>query len=155
MLKDLPFAIAHVDDIIIYNKTANEHLDHLQQIFHKLQIAELTMKLSKCHFFIKEIQYLGHVLSITGIKPLPTKKAAIKLINSPKNAKQVRALLGPVAYYYKFIKTFAHMAKLLTAHAHHDAKLVCTSSHLTTFNTLKNALLEVPAFSTQTLPSTT
>ena len=63
------------------------------------------MKLSRCHFFAKEIQYLGHVLSSTGIKPLSSKTAAIKLMNLLKNAKQVRAFLGLVGYYHKFIKT--------------------------------------------------
>ena len=71
VLKDLHFTIAYLHDIIIYRKTA-EDLDHLQQVFHKLSNAELSMKLSTCHFFVKEIQYLGHVHSTTGIKPLPT-----------------------------------------------------------------------------------
>ena len=65
VLKDFSFATAYLEDIIIYNKTAEEHLDHLQQVFHELCDAELTMKLSKHHFFAKEIQYLGHVLSTT------------------------------------------------------------------------------------------
>ena len=64
-------------------------MNHLQQVFHKLRDAELTMKLSKYHFFTKEIQYFGHVLSRTGIKPLPSKTVAIKLSIPPKNAKQV------------------------------------------------------------------
>ena len=139
VLNDLPFGIAYLDNIIIYSKTAKEHL---QQVFHKLCDAELTVKLSKCHFFTKEIQYLGHFLSSTGIKPLPSKTAAIKLMNPPKNAEQVRVFLGLVGYYCKFIKNFACIAKSLTALTCHDAKFAWTSSHLTSFNTLKGALLE-------------
>ena len=84
VLKDLPFAIAYLDDIITYSKTLKEYLDHLQQVSHTLCDAELTMKLSKCHFFAKEIHYLCHVLSNTGIKPLPSKTVAIKLMNPLK-----------------------------------------------------------------------
>ena len=53
VLKDLPFTIAYLYDIIIYSKTAVEHFDHLQQVFYKLCDAVLFMKLSKCHFFAK------------------------------------------------------------------------------------------------------
>ena len=49
VLKDLPFTIIYLDDIIIYSKTAEEHLDHLPQVFNKLHNADLTMKLSKYH----------------------------------------------------------------------------------------------------------
>ena len=81
VLKDLPFTIAYQKDIIIYIKTTQEYLDHLQQVFNKLHNAKLSMKLSKCHFFTKEIQYLAHGLSTNGIKSLPFKMIAVKLIN--------------------------------------------------------------------------
>ena len=76
VLKDLAFVIAYLDDIIMYSKTTKEHLKYVQQVFYKICDTELTMKLSKCHFFAKEIQYLGHVLSSTGIKPLASMTAA-------------------------------------------------------------------------------
>ena len=97
VLKDLPFAIAYLDNIIIYSKTAEECFDHLQHIFHKLCDKELSMKLNKCHFFAKEIQYLDHVLSRTGISHY-LQTAAIKLMQQLKNAKQVRAFLSLVGY---------------------------------------------------------
>ena len=117
-------------------------MDHQWQVFQTLCDAELSMKLSKCHFFTKEIQYLGHVLSTTCAKPLPLRTAAIKLMKPQKNAKQVRAFLGIDGYYCKLIKNFARIAKLLTALTHHDAKFSWTSGYHTVFNTLKSALIE-------------
>ena len=73
ILKDFDFTIAYLDDIIIFSKTAEEHLLHIKKFFEKLRSAKLLMKLSKCHFFSKEIQYLGHILSTKGIYPLPSK----------------------------------------------------------------------------------
>ena len=58
IIKDFNFAIAYLDDIIIFSKTVEEHLDHIKQLFEKLRNTHLSMKLSKCHFFTKEIQYL-------------------------------------------------------------------------------------------------
>ena len=79
VLKDLPFAMAYLDDIIIYSSTPEEHLEHIRMVFEKLRDAKLSMKLSKCHFFAKEIQYLGHILGIEGIKPVPAKTEATRL----------------------------------------------------------------------------
>ena len=89
VLKDVNFTFAYLDDIIIFNRTAEEHLNHIKQVFEKLRSTHLSMKLSKCHFFTKEIQYLGHILSTKGIRPLPSKSQAIKNMHSLKTPKQV------------------------------------------------------------------
>ena len=111
ILKDFNFAIAYLDDIIIFSKTPEEHLAHIRKVFEKLHSANLLMKLSKCHFFSKEIQYLGHILSTKGICPLPSKMQAIQQMQPPTTPKQVWAFLGLVRYHRNFIKNFAKIAK--------------------------------------------
>ena len=122
VLKDLPFAMAYLDDIIIYSSTPEEHLEHIRTVFEKLRDAKLSMKLRKCHFFAKEIQYLGHILGKEGIKPVPAKTEAIKVMHPPVNPKQVCAFLGLVGYYRKFIRNFTKIAKPLTMLTQMDVK---------------------------------
>ena len=144
VLKDLPFAMAYLDDLIIYSSTPEEHLQHIKTVFKKLCHAKLSMKLSKCHFFAKEIQYLGHILGIEGIKPVPAKTEAIKAMHSPVNPKQVRAFLGLVGYYRKFIKNFAKIAKPLKMLTQMDIKFEWKETHHSAFMKLKDAIIQAP-----------
>ena len=67
------FVMAYLDDIIIFSRTLEEHLKHIEIIFQKLKAAGLKLKESKCDFFKSEIHYLGHLISDKGIQPLPEK----------------------------------------------------------------------------------
>ena len=102
------------------------------------------MKLSKCHFFAKEIQYPGHILSKEGIKPIPAKTEAIKVMHPPVNPKQVRAFLGLVGYYRKFIRNFAKIAKPLTMLTQMDVKFEWKEIHQDAFMKLKEAIIQAP-----------
>ena len=102
------------------------------------------MKLSKCHFFTKEIQYLGHILGVEGIRPVPAKTEAIKAMQQPVNPKQVCAFLGLVGYYRKFIKNFAKIAKPLTVLTHMDIKFEWRETHCCAFMKLKDAIIQAP-----------
>ena len=144
VLKDLPFTMAYLDDIIIYSSTPEEHLEHIKTVFEKLRHAKLSMKLSKCHFFAKEIQYLGHILGVEGIKLVPAKTEAIKAMHPPVNPKQVRAFLGLVGYYRKFIKNFAKIAKPLTMLTQMDVKFEWKETHHSAFMKLKEAIIQAP-----------
>ena len=144
VLKDLPFAMAYMDDIIIYSSTPEEHLQHIKTVFEKLRHAKQSMKLSKCHFFTKEIQYLGHILGMEGIRPVPAKTEAIKAMHPPVNPKQVCAFLGLVGYYRKFIKNFVKIAKPLTMLTCIDVKFEWRETHHCTFMKLKDAIIQAP-----------
>ena len=71
------FAMGYLDDIIIFSKTEEEHLQHLEEIFVRLRKFGLKIKREKCSFFKKHIQYLGHLVSEKGFKPFPEKLESI------------------------------------------------------------------------------
>ena len=93
---------------------------------------------------MKEIQYLGHILSATGIRLLPSKTHAIQHKNPPMTPKQVRAFLGLVGYYRKFIKGFAKVAKSLTLLTRQQVKFKWMLEHQAAFVHLKNAIVQAP-----------
>ena len=67
VLDNCPFAMTYLDDIIIFSNTEEEHLAHIEEIFKRLEAADLKIKRSKCDFFKKHIHYLGHLISADGI----------------------------------------------------------------------------------------
>ena len=138
ILKDFDFTIAYLDDIIIFSRTAEEHLSHIKKVFEKLWSAKLSMKLSKCHFFSKEIQYLGHILSTKGICPLPSKTQAIQKMHPLTTPKQVHTFLGLVGYYKRFIKDFTKTAKPLTLLTRQKVKFEWTPAHHEAFLKLED-----------------
>ena len=97
------FAMGYLDDIIIFSKTEEEHLQHLEEIFVRLRKFGLKMKREKCSFFKKHIQYLGHLVSEKGFEPLPEKLESIRKMPAPRTAKEVKQFLGLIGYYRKFV----------------------------------------------------
>ncbi|CAC5410016.1 unnamed protein product [Mytilus coruscus] len=115
-LKDLNFKIAlvYIDDILIFSKTFEDHLNHLQQEFSNLREANLKLNPEKCKFTTRTIKYLGHVISKDGIRVNPENTEKVKDFCRPNTAKQVKSFLGMANYYRKFVKDYAHIAAPLT-----------------------------------------
>ena len=131
--------------------TSSYSVKHLRNTSHTFtwclknsKSVNLSMKKSKCSFFSKEIQYLGHILSATSIRPLPAKTHAIQHMQPPTTPEQVRAFFGLVGYYRKFIKGFAKIAKPLTLLTRQQVKFDWTLAHHTTFLCLKEAIVQAP-----------
>ena len=104
------FAMGYLDDIIIFSKTEEEHLQHLEEIFIRLRKFRLKMKREKCCFFKKHIQYLGHLVSERGFEPLLEKLESIRKMPAPRTAKEVKQFLGLIGYYQKFVPRFADIS---------------------------------------------
>ena len=83
------FALAYLDDILIFSSTPEDHIEHIGIVLKCLKKAGLKLKKSKCCFFHKQLSYLGHVISSEGLKPDPDKTKAIDEIPAPKNVRAV------------------------------------------------------------------
>ena len=144
VLTDCNFAMGYLDDIIIFSKTEEEHLQHLEEIFERLRKAGLKLKLQKCSFFKKCIQYLGHLISDEGIQLLPEKLESIAKMPVPQNAKQVKQFLGLVGYYRKFVPCFLDIARPLTQLTRKNEGFKWTTECDKCFHMLKDYLQEAP-----------
>ena len=110
VIGNVPYALGYLDDIIIFSNSEEEHLQHIADLFEKLCKAGLKLKLSKCAFFQKELQYLGHLVSEERVQPLPEKLESIQNMPASRNAKEVKQFLGLVSYYWKFVSQFSDIA---------------------------------------------
>ena len=100
LMTGLEFVRAYIDDLlIISNGDYDQHLDHLEQVFSRLQEAGLKVNATKSFFAKSELEYLGYWISREGIKPLSKKVEAITNLAPPKNCRQVRRFIGLVNYY--------------------------------------------------------
>ena len=115
VLKDLLFktVLIFVDDILVMSDCIECHKKHLQEVFQRLQDANLTLKASKCQFALESIQYLGHELSSSGLLPNKQKCEIIQSYPVPKTVKEVRQFLGLTQYYRRFQKDYSKIAKPL------------------------------------------
>ena len=82
--------------IITFSQNEEDHLKHIEIIFKKLKKADLKLKESKCDFFKKEIHYLGSLISVSGIQPLPEKLDSIHNMPKPRSPKEIKQFLGLV-----------------------------------------------------------
>ena len=144
VLKGCNFAMGYLDDIIIYSRSEKEHLEHLEEIFTRLKTAGLKLKLTKCCFFKRHIQYLGHLILADGIQPLPEKLESIAKMPAPKNPKEVKQFLGLVGYYRKFVRRFADISRVLTHLTKKDMEFKWTLECENCFQILKEFLQQAP-----------
>lgn len=144
--------LVYMDDIIIYSTSLQEHLINLKKVLETLRKYNLKIQLDKCEFLQKEVAFLGHVVTPEGVKPNPEKINAIRNWPLPNNEKELRAFLGVIGYYRKFIKDFAKISKPLTQQLRKGETIRHTADFISAFQRCKEILtsshvLQYPDFS--------
>ncbi|GFW29806.1 hypothetical protein TNCV_3936731 [Trichonephila clavipes] len=109
VLRNLPFVFAFVDDILVASSSPEEHLQHLQILFTRLQQYGLSLKPSKCIFGVTSIKFLGFKVSESGIEPLSDRVDCILKFPQPTTLTQLRRFLGLFNFYRRFVPKAAHL----------------------------------------------
>ncbi|KAD3336725.1 hypothetical protein E3N88_32244 [Mikania micrantha] len=144
------FVIVFINDILIYSKSKEEHESHLRIILETLRQKKLYAKFSKCDFWLRQVSFLGHVVSADGIMMDPTKIEAITKWPRPTSATEVRSFLGLAGYYRRFIEGFSVIALPLTQLLRKGVKFSWNDDREKSFEELKKRLVSAPIL---TLPS--
>ena len=141
---DYGTAMAYLDDIIICGRTEVECFDKLEKVLARLERAGLKLKPAKCHLFERQTSFLGHIVSQDGVACDPTKIKAVQEWRAPRTVKQVRAFVGTVGYYKRFIKDFAKICRPLHNLTKKGSKFKWTDECESAFQALKSCLISAP-----------
>ena len=107
LLQGIPYTCAYFDDIVVTGKTDDEHLQNLQLVFQKLESVGLKLNKEKCVFMAPSIEYLGHQMDKDGLHPTDEKVTCIKQAPTPSTITELKAFMGLLNYYGKFIPKLA------------------------------------------------
>ncbi|KAJ9519727.1 hypothetical protein QJQ45_013405 [Haematococcus lacustris] len=141
--------IVYLDDILIFSRSHADHAQHLRRVLGLLQEHKLYAKLSKCEFGLSQTEFLGHIISSTGIACDPKKITAVETWPVPTTVQDVRSFLGLANFYRRFVKNFADIAAPLTALTQADGhdkqgKVAWGPAQQSAFEALKTALTSAP-----------
>lgn len=138
------FVIIFIDDILVYSRSIEEHRHHLRKVLEVLREQKLYAKFSKCHFWKKEVRFLGHVVSEDGISVDPDKVVAVREWKQPTTVTEIRSFLGLAGYYRRFIENFSLIASPLTKLTRKGVPFLWTDTCEKSFQELKHRLTTAP-----------
>ncbi|XP_071921824.1 uncharacterized mitochondrial protein AtMg00860-like [Coffea arabica] len=138
------FVVVFIDDILVYSKTREEHVQHLKLVLQTLRDHQLYAKFSKCEFWLERVSFLGHVILKEGIAVDPAKIKAVTEWKRPKSPTEIRSFLGLAGYYRRFIKDFSKLASPLTNLTKKSNRFLWDAQCEQSFQELKKRLTMAP-----------
>lgn len=123
---ELDYVVTYIDDVVVYSEDWQSHLEHLRQLFCRLESAQIVINLPKCEFGRSQVTYLGHRVGCGVVLPRSAKVQAIVELPAPTTRRQLMRLLGMCGFYRRFVRNFAAVTARLTALLAKNAKWVWT-----------------------------
>ena len=136
--------LVYLDDVIIFGRTFEEQLVRLAEVFDRIKKANLKLKPSKCSLFQREVSFLGHVVSKSGISMQTEKIQAIRDWPNCRTLTELRAFMGTAGYYRRFVKDFSSIAAPLYELMKKGVRFVWTAGCQKAFDELKRILTSEP-----------
>ena len=138
------FVAVYINDVLVFSRTLEEHIQHLQLVIKRIRECGLKLKPAKCHFIRKEVEYLGHTITPEGLTTNPRLVTAVKEFPIPCNVREVRQFLGLSSYYRRFIPQFSKVAQPLHLLTRKGAEYQWSPACQAAFEALKQKLAEAP-----------
>jgi hypothetical protein len=138
------FMVVFIDDILIFSKNEEDYDEHLHLVLQKLRENQLYAKLSKCEFWLKEVSFLGHIISEGGISVDTSKVKDVLSWKTPQNNLDIRSFLGLSGYYRRFIEGFSKISKPMMGLLAKGNTFEWMPRHETSFQELKKRLTTAP-----------
>ena len=104
--------LVYLDDVVVFSKTFEEHVKHVQDVLNILQRVGISLKLNKCNFFTKVVDHLGHVIKPGRLEVATKNTAAIEVFREPETQTQLRYFLGLCNVYRRLVPNFARVSAL-------------------------------------------
>ncbi|KAI3754798.1 hypothetical protein L1987_54589 [Smallanthus sonchifolius] len=136
--------IVFINDVLIYSKNEGDHVCHLKEVLEALKKEKLYAKFSKCAFWLREVQFLGHVINPNGIMVDPARIVTVREWDIPKTPTEIHSFLGLAGYYRRFIQNFSKIASPLTKLTRKEVKYEWGSTQDEVFKELKEKLTQAP-----------
>lgn len=143
VIAGLKGVIVYIDDVFLYGNTQEEHDERLKALLQRLSEYGVLLNDKKCVYNVTSLEFLGHEISINGVRPTESRIDAIRRFREPKNVSELRSFLGLVCYIGRFIPDLATKTDSLRQLLRTGVQFKWTRNEQADFDKIKAAICNI------------